>query len=85
MLRRYMTSAARSGVSVWRAATGIAANALTGNAFARLERSMDETRQIAEENRRLLRGLHDTLKDQTLAAHLLAQRAATNPPRDDAP
>lgn len=57
----------------WRHGVGIVFNALTGNALARIEASVAQTQVIAEENRRLLRGLHDALQDETLAAHLLAR------------
>ena len=77
------------GVYTWRInaglrrAMGALANALTGNSLSRIERTLDETRKLAEENRILLRSIHDALKDQTLTAHLLARLAPNGSAGDD--
>ena len=73
---------ARAAAAWWRRGAGRVFNALTGNALARIEAVAIETRGIAEENRRLLRGLHDALQDETLAAHLLARLAEREGNRD---
>jgi hypothetical protein len=71
-----------NATGAWRRGAGAVFNALTGNALARVETSVQETRAIAEENRRLLRSLHDSLRDETLSAHLLARLSEREADRD---
>ena len=50
---------------------GEVTNVLSGGRLRRIEAAAKDTREIAEENRKLLRALHDRLQDETLSAHLL--------------
>lgn len=73
MLVRLARDIVKLGLRGWRVSAAFIFNALTGNAVVRIEAATRETLTMAQESRRLLRSLHDGLKDETLAVHLLAR------------